>query len=752
MSNHEGLCRNKEKQNEVESVEKFEGNRNLQVDSHGIQIEENPRQIVHQQSGSLHQATSVSPELEEYLEAMQNRSLDTTTTGAAVPSTLLSAQSALYQFQAGEDTFGCPSWSTIAGPQKWFSPYRLSAKSTPEKVEPASLSSIMHPSSFADSPQRSGSIQAAAPNQQTPSSSETPGGATTAMYPIPSRIGNAQPQLERDQKATSSHTATVESLQSTRPRAPVASAGASSARGILRKTRVVDAVTQTEPTPQADVVQSLAEGASKSIPSTSGSLMQTLLHRENRPQPQTDSDRKKRDLDENANVDQTAATSLYVNVGDDAESSRRRFLNSGSKSRSAVQKLVFAPQTARGEVRGGSPRAVTTGLVSTGAASFKEAGKEIQIPGPGLIPRNADYGHQLPPQQHSVPRDHYIIPSNAMQLSRSIEQQQHIQISDGDRPGHSTENKKRRIVITCEEVDSPSSQAGGTATPAGPEALQTLLQAFLYSGYPQSSIQGGGVAGKASVPARSTPENVSRAQGLRLPSVNPVLHSQGVSTETEGRARKKRRRIKKEKAAALSENPAESQAKSSTQARESVAQIEPGAHPVTQGEPTARASTDHGIAQPKTDLENETHARGSKYDPSKFCHICRRDEIKATLVPCGNICFGKCRKVICSRCFHRYGLDLDDAMRRNVDVLLDRTSLASSSSVSKADYWVCTHCRNKCPEIAACAYYNKGNLRRSAEKYLMPLGEISDPGCQNTDNTNRNRSDSESHRAPDRKL
>lgn len=64
-----------------------------------------------------------------------------------------------------------------------------------------------------------------------------------------------------------------------------------------------------------------------------------------------------------------------------------------------------------------------------------------------------------------------------------------------------------------------------------------------------------------------------------------------------------------------------------------------------------------------------------KNKPSRFCHICLRKAERVTVVACGNIFSGQCRKVVCRRCFKEQGWDWDTA-------------------ITKGSGWVCPHCRN----------------------------------------------------------
>lgn len=62
--------------------------------------------------------------------------------------------------------------------------------------------------------------------------------------------------------------------------------------------------------------------------------------------------------------------------------------------------------------------------------------------------------------------------------------------------------------------------------------------------------------------------------------------------------------------------------------------------------------------------------------PSRFCHICLRRAERVTAVACHNLCTGRCRKVICKRCFDEYNWDWKEA-------------------TAKDSQWDCPHCRKE---------------------------------------------------------
>lgn len=81
---------------------------------------------------------------------------------------------------------------------------------------------------------------------------------------------------------------------------------------------------------------------------------------------------------------------------------------------------------------------------------------------------------------------------------------------------------------------------------------------------------------------------------------------------------------------------------------------------------------------------------------SQFCHVCRRSN-NAEFASCKNLVDGSCRKVICDRCFVRYGWSWDDYVK-------------DSSS------WLCPHCSESCPPKASCHLYNRINSNRLTKK------------------------------------
>lgn len=96
-------------------------------------------------------------------------------------------------------------------------------------------------------------------------------------------------------------------------------------------------------------------------------------------------------------------------------------------------------------------------------------------------------------------------------------------------------------------------------------------------------------------------------------------------------------------------------------------------------------------------LKPKKKRRAAKFDkpiPSRFCHICSRTPKSVRLAVCSKIKFGTCRKVICEKCFVKYGYgDFEDALKTN------------------ETGWLCPHCNDTCPARAQCRTYQRINDR-----------------------------------------
>lgn len=81
--------------------------------------------------------------------------------------------------------------------------------------------------------------------------------------------------------------------------------------------------------------------------------------------------------------------------------------------------------------------------------------------------------------------------------------------------------------------------------------------------------------------------------------------------------------------------------------------------------------------------------------PSQHCHICsRRPTEGSPHQVCGNLQKGRCRKTICTKCFHQFRWDLKAARE------------------APPGSWECPHCRGQCPQRAQCVIYNRTSDRR----------------------------------------
>uniref|UniRef100_A0A7S1EUM2 Zinc-finger domain-containing protein n=1 Tax=Timspurckia oligopyrenoides TaxID=708627 RepID=A0A7S1EUM2_9RHOD len=94
---------------------------------------------------------------------------------------------------------------------------------------------------------------------------------------------------------------------------------------------------------------------------------------------------------------------------------------------------------------------------------------------------------------------------------------------------------------------------------------------------------------------------------------------------------------------------------------------------------------------------------------SQFCHVCRRSN-NAEFASCKNLTLGSCRKVVCDRCFARFGWGWDNY-------------------VADPSKWECPHCTDNCPPKASCHLYSRINSNRLTKREReMLMSAKSSPG------------------------
>lgn len=84
---------------------------------------------------------------------------------------------------------------------------------------------------------------------------------------------------------------------------------------------------------------------------------------------------------------------------------------------------------------------------------------------------------------------------------------------------------------------------------------------------------------------------------------------------------------------------------------------------------------------------------GRSVKPAQFCHLCWRSTQRVNVVVCSNILFSSCRKIVCEKCFEKFGWDW-------------------AAATSEREHWICTHCRGSCPGKAQCYVYGRTNEKR----------------------------------------
>lgn len=91
--------------------------------------------------------------------------------------------------------------------------------------------------------------------------------------------------------------------------------------------------------------------------------------------------------------------------------------------------------------------------------------------------------------------------------------------------------------------------------------------------------------------------------------------------------------------------------------------------------------------------------------PAQFCHVCWRSTKRVEVAICSNIARSACRKVICQKCFHKFGWNFENAS-------------APSSN------WTCTHCCGNCPNKAQCYVYGRTNERRRKQRAALKASTL----------------------------
>lgn len=90
--------------------------------------------------------------------------------------------------------------------------------------------------------------------------------------------------------------------------------------------------------------------------------------------------------------------------------------------------------------------------------------------------------------------------------------------------------------------------------------------------------------------------------------------------------------------------------------------------------------------------------------PSKYCHVCGRSSVHASMHVCHFSLQNLCRKVVCHHCVAKYDSDF--------------TLISDNAHIP----WSCTHCRGVCPRRARCVQYFRNNERRRVRNMQRRLG------------------------------
>lgn len=89
--------------------------------------------------------------------------------------------------------------------------------------------------------------------------------------------------------------------------------------------------------------------------------------------------------------------------------------------------------------------------------------------------------------------------------------------------------------------------------------------------------------------------------------------------------------------------------------------------------------------------------------PSAHCHVCARTSKSVRFAACARVRDARCRKVVCERCFTRFGWDW--------------------AAAADDPAWTCTHCRGVCPPgRSQCYIYARVNAARERKRGVRAKG------------------------------
>lgn len=116
----------------------------------------------------------------------------------------------------------------------------------------------------------------------------------------------------------------------------------------------------------------------------------------------------------------------------------------------------------------------------------------------------------------------------------------------------------------------------------------------------------------------------------------------------------------------------------------------PSAASVSPVVPLVPVGPEPDISKRRTHRKHYANAK-----PSAHCHVCARTSKRVRFRACANVARGVCRKVVCEKCFARFGWDW--------------------SAAAEDKEWTCTHCRGQCPPgKSQCFIYARVNRRRES--------------------------------------